>query len=105
MNEKTMTEEQHFSEVIAEESICTNENLVFERTETLIDTPMHYCPGCGHGVAHRLIAEVIDELGIQDKTVGVAPVGCSVFIFPLYTAGQICSNGSIVSLIGSKRNK
>ncbi len=76
-----MTEEQHFSEVIAEESICTNENLVFERTETLIDTPMHYCPGCGHGVAHRLIAEVIDELGIQDKTIGVAPVGCSVFMY------------------------
>jgi len=55
--------------------------LVFERTETLIDTPMHYCPGCGHGVAHRLIAEVIDELDIQDKTVGVAPVGCSVFMY------------------------
>jgi len=81
MNEKTMTEEQHFSEVIAEENICTNDNLVFERTETLIDTPMHYCPGCGHGVAHRLIAEVIDELDIQDKTIGVAPVGCSVFMY------------------------
>lgn len=81
MNEKTMLEEEHFAEVIAEENICTNDNLVFERTETLIDTPMHYCPGCGHGVAHRLIAEVIDELGIQDKTVGVAPVGCSVFMY------------------------
>lgn len=81
MNEKTMIEDQHYSEVIAEESLCTNDNLVFERTETLIDTPMHYCPGCGHGVAHRLIAEVIDELGIQDKTVGVAPVGCSVFMY------------------------
>lgn len=81
MNEKTMLEEQHFAEVIAEENICTKDNLVFERTETLIDTQMHYCPGCGHGVAHRLIAEVIDELGIQDKTVGVAPVGCSVFMY------------------------
>jgi 2-oxoglutarate ferredoxin oxidoreductase subunit beta len=81
MNEKTMTEEQHFSEVIAEENICVNENLVFEKSETLLDTPMHYCPGCGHGVAHRLIAEVIDELGIQDKTIGVAPVGCSVFMY------------------------
>ncbi len=81
MNEKTMIEEQHFSEIISEENICTNDNLVFERTETLIDTTMHYCPGCGHGVAHRLIAEVIDELGIQNKTIGVAPVGCSVFMY------------------------
>ena len=81
MNEKTMTEEQHFAEVIAEESICTNENLVFEKTNVLTDTPMHYCPGCGHGVAHRLIAEAIAELDIQEKTIGVAPVGCSVFAY------------------------
>ena len=82
MNEKTMLEEEkHYEQVIAEESVCTNENLVFEKTPVLLDTPMHYCPGCGHGVAHRLIAEAIDELGIQDKTVGVAPVGCSVFAY------------------------
>ncbi|MGE5465501.1 MAG: thiamine pyrophosphate-dependent enzyme, partial [Syntrophothermus sp.] len=42
---------------------------------------MHYCPGCGHGVAHRLIAEVISELGIQENTIGVAPVGCAVFAY------------------------
>lgn len=54
---------------------------VFERPKSLIDTDMHYCPGCGHGVAHRLITEVIDEMGIQGETIGVAPVGCSVFAY------------------------
>lgn len=49
--------------------------------ETLSDTPMHYCPGCGHGVAHRVIMETIDELGIAQDTIGVAPVGCSVFAY------------------------
>ena len=82
MNEKTLLEEEkHFEDVIEEENICTNENLVYDKPETLTDTPMHYCPGCGHGVAHRLIAEVIDELGIQEQTIGVAPVGCAVFAY------------------------
>jgi 2-oxoglutarate ferredoxin oxidoreductase subunit beta len=48
---------------------------------TLTDTPMHYCPGCAHGVAHRILMEVVHEMGIQDQTVGVAPVGCSVFAY------------------------
>jgi len=52
--------------------------LVFERTKILTDTYFHYCPGCTHGTAHRLIAEIIEEMGIQDRTVGVSPVGCSV---------------------------
>jgi 2-oxoglutarate ferredoxin oxidoreductase subunit beta len=82
MNEKSMLEEEvHFSQVIAEESICINDNLIYERPRTLTDTPMHYCPGCGHGVAHRIIAEVIDELDIQSETIGVAPVGCAVFAY------------------------
>src|SRR6056297_3080533 len=54
---------------------------IFESPKSMYDVPTHYCPGCTHGVAHRLIAEVIDELGIQEKTVGVAPVGCAVFIY------------------------
>lgn len=54
---------------------------VFEKPKSLLDTEMHYCPGCGHGVAHRLIAEVIDELDIVEDTIGVAPVGCSVFAY------------------------
>lgn len=55
--------------------------LVFKRPSTLVDTPMHYCPGCSHGVVHRLLMEVVEEMGIQDKTIGVAPVGCSVFAY------------------------
>ncbi len=51
---------------------------VFTRTPTLKDCPTHYCPGCGHGIAHRLIAETIDELDIRDRTIGIAPVGCAV---------------------------
>jgi len=54
---------------------------VYERPETLTDTRMHYCPGCSHGVVHRLLMEVVQELNIQDKTIGVAPVGCSVFAY------------------------
>jgi len=54
---------------------------VYVRPSSLTDTPMHYCPGCTHGVAHRLIAEVMDEMEIREKTIGVAPVGCSVFAY------------------------
>jgi 2-oxoglutarate ferredoxin oxidoreductase subunit beta len=54
---------------------------VYSRPRALTDIPTHYCPGCTHGVAHRLIAEVIDEMGIREKTIGVAPVGCSVFAY------------------------
>jgi len=56
-------------------------NIVCERPDTLLDARMHYCPGCGHGVAHRIIMEAIAELDIQENTVGVAPVGCSVFAY------------------------
>lgn len=60
---------------------CEIENLelVYEKPETLTDVPMHYCPGCGHGVINKVLMEVIDELNIQDKTIGAAPVGCAVF--------------------------
>lgn len=54
---------------------------VFKRTPTLKDCATHYCPGCGHGIAHRLVAEVIDELGIHDRTIGIAPVGCAVLAY------------------------
>lgn len=54
---------------------------VFERPHSLSNVTQHYCPGCTHGIIHRLIAEVIDELGIEGKTIGVAPVGCSVFAY------------------------
>jgi 2-oxoglutarate ferredoxin oxidoreductase subunit beta len=54
---------------------------VFEKPDTLTETRMHYCPGCGHGVVHRVLMEVIQELGIRERTVGVAPVGCAVFAY------------------------
>jgi len=54
---------------------------VFEKTAVLKDDPTHYCPGCGHGIAHRLIAEAIEELGIAGRTLGIAPVGCSVLAY------------------------
>jgi len=55
--------------------------MVYTRSASLTDMPSHYCPGCTHGVAHRLIAEVLDEMALLDQTIGVAPVGCSVFAY------------------------
>lgn len=57
---------------------------VFKKTNCLNDKVLHYCPGCGHGIAQRLVAECVDELNIKDKTIGVAPVGCAVFAFDYY---------------------
>jgi 2-oxoglutarate ferredoxin oxidoreductase subunit beta len=54
---------------------------IFERTPTYRELPTHYCPGCGHGIVHRLVAETIDELGIRGRTIGIAPVGCSVLAY------------------------
>jgi 2-oxoglutarate ferredoxin oxidoreductase subunit beta len=62
-----------------------NEELIYQRPAALAETVTHYCPGCTHGVAHRLVAEVIDELGIRETTIGVAPVGCSVFAYNYFT--------------------
>lgn len=67
--------------MITTEDIIKDENLVLKKSSLLTDTVMHYCPGCTHGVVHKLIAEVIEELGIQDKTIGISPVGCSVFAY------------------------
>jgi 2-oxoglutarate ferredoxin oxidoreductase subunit beta len=58
--------------------------MVFERPKALTDKPFHYCPGCTHGIIHCLVAEVIDELGIREKTIGVAPVGCAVFAYEYF---------------------
>ncbi len=54
---------------------------VFTRPKSLKDTPFHYCPGCGHSIIHRLVAEVIDEMGIRDRTIGVPPAGCAVLAY------------------------
>src|SRR5690606_28443508 len=55
--------------------------ITFSRPESFSDAVTHYCPGCTHGIIHRLVAEAIDELGIRGRTVGIAPVGCSVLIY------------------------
>jgi 2-oxoglutarate ferredoxin oxidoreductase subunit beta len=57
------------------------ENLVYKKSGIMTDNILHYCPGCGHGTAHRILAEVIEEEGIQSETIGVSPVGCSVFMY------------------------
>lgn len=59
----------------------TREQVVYQRPAALTDAHTHYCPGCTHGLIHKLVAEVIDELGIRDDTIGVAPVGCAVFVY------------------------
>ena len=55
--------------------------VIYQRPSVLTDRPTHYCPGCGHGIVHRLIAELIDEMGLASRTIGVASVGCSVFAY------------------------
>ncbi|MBR5263040.1 MAG: 2-oxoglutarate oxidoreductase [Clostridia bacterium] len=60
-------------------------SVVFEKPKALTDAVLHYCPGCTHGIIHRLVAEVIDELGIEGKTIGVAPVGCAVMAYDYFT--------------------
>lgn len=62
-------------------TIAVPQNLVYERPASFTDAPTHYCPGCTHGVAHRLIAEVLDEMNLTSRTIGVAPVGCAVFAY------------------------
>lgn len=67
---------------IEEEPMMTEgEDLVFSRPESLSNVVTHYCPGCIHGITHRLIADAMDELGIRERTVGIAPVGCSVLAY------------------------
>ncbi|HLE33258.1 MAG TPA: thiamine pyrophosphate-dependent enzyme [Bacteroidota bacterium] len=61
--------------------LMSDMELVYRKPSTLTDTPFHYCPGCSHGVVHKILMEVVDEMGIQGQTVGVAPVGCSVFAY------------------------
>jgi len=62
-------------------SITPATTIVYTRPDSLADVPTHYCPGCTHGVAHRLIAEILDEMNLRENTIGVAPVGCSVFAY------------------------
>ena len=63
--------------------------VVFKKPNSLTDAPFHYCPGCPHGIIHRLVAEAIDELGIEGRTIGIAPVGCSVMAYDYFNCDMI----------------
>jgi len=63
--------------------------VVFDKPKALTDVPFHYCPGCTHGIVHRLVAEVLDELGVAGQTVGVASVGCSVFSYNYFDCDMV----------------
>ena len=63
--------------------------VVFEKPKSLADIPLHYCPGCTHGIVHRLVAEAIDELGIEGRAIGVAPVGCAVMAYDYFTCDMV----------------
>ena len=63
------------------EQIIQPENLVYKKPELMNDVDMHYCPGCSHGVVHKLVAEVVAEMGMEEKTIAVSPVGCAVFAY------------------------
>lgn len=78
---------------------------IFKRPEALRDTPTHYCPGCTHGITHRLVAESLDELGLREKTVGIAPVGCSVLAYNYFNCDfQEAAHGRAPALAtGCKR--
>ena len=79
------TEEQVLPVTSLEAKIpeCSGEEyeLVYHRPATMVGVNMHYCPGCAHSLVHKLIMETVEELDIQDKTIGIAPVGCSVFAY------------------------
>ena len=67
--------------MLTREQIINPKNLVYKKPELMNDNAMHYCPDCSHGVVHKLIAEVIQEMGMEDKAIGISPVGCAVFIY------------------------
>ncbi len=92
-----------------EVAACDRE-CVFERPESMSDKPMHYCPGCGHGIIHRLLGELIDEIGAVDRTVGVCPVGCAVFAYEYFnfdaieaSHGRACAVATAVKRLNPKR--
>ena len=68
-------------EITGIKEIVKPENLAYKKSTILTKDIMHYCPGCGHSTAHRILAEIIEEEGLQHDTIGVSPVGCSVFLY------------------------
>lgn len=78
-----MAVEEQLTMELPQAPVCTEEEYeqVYHKPTTLVETSMHYCPGCAHSLVHKLIMEVVEELNIQEETIGVAPVGCSVFAY------------------------
>ncbi len=87
MNSQDGMKKQNGGSVAAEDLVDLK--CVFERPQSLSDKPFHYCPGCSHGTYHRLIAEMIDEFGFMDRTVGICPVGCAVFAYEYFETDMI----------------
>ena len=83
--------------------VIAPENLVYAKPKLMNDTPMHYCAGCSHGVVHKLVAEVIEEMGMADKAIGVSPVGCAVFAYRYLDIDwhSTCSTAERISLSSS----
>ncbi|WP_461614451.1 thiamine pyrophosphate-dependent enzyme [Clostridium sp. Marseille-QA1073] len=81
--------------------------IVFEPTKALLDVPTHYCPGCTHGIIHRIVGEVLEELNVLDKTIGVAPVGCSVLAYDYFACDMFeAAHGRAPAVAtGIKRSK
>ena len=82
-------------------------NTIFNKPESLTDRITHYCPGCTHGIIHRLVAESLDELGLRERTVGIAPVGCAVLAYPYFNCDfQEAAHGRAPALAtGQKRSR
>ena len=81
------------------------DKVVFSKPKLLNDTPLHYCPGCTHGIVHRLIAEALEEIGDTENVIGIAPVGCAVFAYNYFTCDMFqAAHGRAPSVAtGSKR--
>ena len=68
-------------DTMTREEIIEKGQVVYKKPTLLNDTPMHYCPGCSHGVVHKIVSEVIEKMGMTDKTIAISPVGCAVFAY------------------------
>ncbi len=86
--------------------LVSPENLVYKKPTTLTDTVLHYCPGCGHGTVHKILMEVVQEMGIQEEIIGVTPVGCSVFAYNYMNIdmqqaahGRACAVGTAIKMV------
>ncbi len=81
------------------------ENLVYGKSSLLLDVPMHYCPGCSHATVNKILAEVIQEMGLENKAIGISPVGCSVFVYHYVDIDWIQASHGRAAAVGSAVNR